>query len=96
VKVPEDVLQFLRELERRGIRIEQVSVERTPMPRDTYDVWEVKEGEYRYRGVLSGDEAYKPRTHVVCGRLTCSLFQDRVLTLAFDRELRKVYEPEEV
>jgi hypothetical protein len=96
-EVPEDVREFLKELERRRLEFTSVAVERTPMPHDTYDVWvRRREGVYEYVGLRPADEVYKEKDHVVCGKLTCTLFQRDVIRLAFSRETRKVHEPVEL
>ena len=98
--VPEDVMEFLRELERRKVDFKLVAVERTPAPDETFDVWvrKAKEGaaEYEYVGVRPASEVYKERDWVACGKLTCVLFRGDVMDLAFSRETRRVHEPVEV
>jgi hypothetical protein len=100
LEIPEDVRPFLQELERRGIAVTQLAVERTPMPEDTYHVWRCRRGdrgcEWEYIGVRAPDVVYAESDHVVCGRLTCTLFREDVLDLAYDRQTRRIHEPTEV
>ncbi|MEM4976423.1 MAG: hypothetical protein QXT64_03755 [Desulfurococcaceae archaeon] len=88
VEIPDDVKELLKELERRGVKPSLVAVERTP---ETYDTW--RDG--KYVGVLPSDEVYKERNLVVCGKLTCACFLDDVLRYAWQREEKKLHEPEE-
>lgn len=100
LEIPEDVIPFLQELERRGIVAKLLAIERTPMPEDTYDVWicrlRGRKCEWEYSGVWDSDPVYAEPDLVVCGKLTCTLFKEDVLDLAYDREKRKVHEPVEI
>jgi hypothetical protein len=100
MEIPKDVELFLKDLESRRITVRQLAIERTPMPDDTYDVWECErvrdwKCDWKYLGVRSADDAYREPDKVVCHKLTCNLFLRRSLELIYDREERKVHEPEE-
>jgi hypothetical protein len=100
MEIPKDVELFLKDLESRRITVRQLAIERTPLPNDTYDVWECErvrdwKCDWKYLGVRSADDAYREPDKVVCHKLTCNLFLRRSLELIYDREERKVHEPEE-
>jgi len=88
VEIPEDVKELLEELKRRGLKPSLVAVERAPT---SYDAW--RDG--KYIGVLPSDEVYKERDLVVCGKLTCACFVEDTIKYVWQREKRRLYEPEE-
>jgi hypothetical protein len=91
-EIPEDVMEFVRECERRGRPPRLVAVERD---RGRYDVWVRTLWGWKYAGEAGAEEAFREKDEVVCGRLTCSLFWRDAMTLAYDRQDRRVHEPRE-
>jgi hypothetical protein len=92
VEIPEDVKLFLSELEKRGKMPGKLAVER---PTGTYDFWKFEEGEWKYEGEWLAEDVFREPDIVVCGKMTCSLFLKKVMDLVYDREERRVHEPEE-
>lgn len=88
MELPDDVKELLKELERRGLRPSLVAIERGPR---AYDAW--RDG--RYVGVLPPSEVYKEKNLVVCGKLTCSCFLGDLTQYVWERERRRLHEPEE-
>ncbi|MEM4563409.1 MAG: hypothetical protein QXI55_05750 [Thermofilum sp.] len=86
--LPDDVKELLKELEKRRFKPSLVAVEKTL---STYHAW--RDG--KYVGVLPSDDVYKERNSVVCGKLTCVCFMDDVLRYVWQREKRRLHEPEE-
>ena len=96
MSLPQDVLEFVKECERRGMPPKAVALMKGGFPRERYDVL-VRDAEgWRYVGEVGSEEAFKEPFEVVCGKLTCALFWRDSIVLAYDRVERRVYEPEEV
>jgi hypothetical protein len=96
VELPDDVKFFVEEVEKRGFKPKKVAIEDVV---GLYLVWEPEEKEgkrvWKYVGPQTSHEALKEPTMIACGKSTCVLFVDDEIRLAYERDVRRIHEPEE-